>query len=129
MSSAGELAQQPPRVTPFRSLGSVLRPRSQALANSPCRLHNARKGTKLFALPERSAVNAATLETTETDLSAELKDVLSKVQPKVIFWSLCKIICIILNSHKCFKQARHDRESFKLAVCISQAKRPHCHLS
>lgn len=46
-------------------------------------MQQSRIGTKLSALHERSAVNAATLETTETDLSAELKDVLSKVQPKV----------------------------------------------
>lgn len=84
MSSVGKLAQQPARGTPFRSLGTVPRPRSQTPASPSCDLQNARKGAKLSALPERNTVNAATLETTETDLSAELRDVLSKVQPKLL---------------------------------------------
>lgn len=37
----------------------------------------------VLASAQQGAVNAMTLETTETDLSAELKEVLSKVKPKV----------------------------------------------
>ena len=83
MNSAGSLSQQPARITPFRSNSSVVQPKSQAPSRALCSSQHGRSGTKLCALSERSAVNAATLETTETDLSAELKDVLSKVQPKV----------------------------------------------
>ena len=101
MSSVGKLAQQPARGTPFRSLGTVPRPRSQTPASPSCDLQNARKGAKLSALPERNTVNAATLETTETDLSAELRDVLSKVQPKVLHQStFCKSLRGVKTCHR-----------------------------
>lgn len=46
-----------------------------------------RRVAKLISSAEPVA-NAATLEATETDLSAELKEILSKVKPKVCLSSL-----------------------------------------
>ena len=65
------------------SPGTSCKPQALPAAN-PRTTESRRRRVRAFSSTQNSAVNAATLESTETDLSAELKDVLSKVKPKVL---------------------------------------------
>jgi hypothetical protein len=51
-----------------------------------------------FSTGTRALVNAATLKKTDTDLTAELKDVLSRVKPKVVPQNMLKLIQIFLSA-------------------------------
>lgn len=84
LGSSGKLTTQAPGALPVRPINSVPLPTARLTEATKASLTSfGRRLSKVSAQAQNSSVNAATLETTETDLTAELKEVLSKVKPKV----------------------------------------------